>query len=108
MMAAVVAAVAGWRVLYLGANTPAGDLARAARSANARVIVVGIVGDEASDEVKAETTMLRRLMGSRAKIVAGGPAASDHRLTLKRARIEILESRAELRRLLNTLWTRDT
>lgn len=108
MMAAAVAAVAGWRVLYLGANTPAVDLARAARTSNARVIVVGIVGEEGADAVRAEAAALRGYVGSRAKIVAGGAASADHRLTLKRARIEILESRADLRRLLNALWTRDT
>jgi DNA-binding transcriptional MerR regulator/methylmalonyl-CoA mutase cobalamin-binding subunit len=107
MMAAAVAAVAGWRVLYLGANTPATDLARAARASGARVIVVGIVGEEGGDEVKSEAVALRKAIGSRAKIVAGGTAAAEHRLTLKRARIDILESRVELRRLLNTLWTRD-
>jgi DNA-binding transcriptional MerR regulator/methylmalonyl-CoA mutase cobalamin-binding subunit len=108
MMAAAVAAVAGWRVLYLGANTPAADLARAARASGARVIVVGIVGEEGGEDVKSEANALRKAIGSRAKIVAGGTAASDHRLTLKRARIDILESRVELRRLLNTLWTRDS
>ena len=108
MMAATVAAVAGWRVLYLGANTPAVDLSHAARAANARVIVVGIVGEEGADAVKSETTALRKAVGSSAKIVAGGAASADHRLTLKRARIELLESRADLRRLLNALWTRET
>jgi DNA-binding transcriptional MerR regulator/methylmalonyl-CoA mutase cobalamin-binding subunit len=108
MMAATVAAVAGWRVLYLGANTPAPDLARAARSSNAKVIVLGIVGEEGAENVKAEANALRKAVGSRSKVVAGGAAASDHRLTLKRARVDILDSRADLRRLLNTLWTRDS
>lgn len=108
MMAAVVAAVAGWRVLYLGANTPADELGQAARASHARAIVVGIVGKEASDAVRSEATALRKAVGSRTRIVAGGPTASDHRLSLKRARIEIVDSRGEFRRLLNTLWTRDS
>jgi DNA-binding transcriptional MerR regulator/methylmalonyl-CoA mutase cobalamin-binding subunit len=108
MMAAVVAAVAGWRVLYLGANTPGHDLARAARASNARAIVVGIVGEEASDEVRAEATAIRKAVGAKTSIIAGGAAASDHRLSLKRARVEIVESRADFRRMLNTLWTRDS
>ena len=107
MMSAVVAAVAGWRVLYLGPNTPALELAQAARASRARAIVVGIVGKEASDAVRAEAADLRKAIGSRTRIVAGGAAASDHRLSLKRARIEIVESRADFRRLLNSLWTRD-
>jgi methanogenic corrinoid protein MtbC1 len=108
MMAAVVAAVAGWRVLYLGANTPAAELAQAARASHARAIVVGIVGNEASDAVRSEATVLRKVVGSKMRIVAGGATASEHRLSLKRARIEIVDSRAEFRRLLNTLWTRDS
>ena len=108
MMAAVVAAVAGWRVLYLGANTPADELATAARAAHARTIVVGIVGKEAADTVRTEATALRKAVGSKMRIIAGGATAADHRLSLKRARIEIVESRAEFRRLLNTLWTRDS
>ena len=108
MMAAVVAAVAGWRVLYLGANTPAAELAHAARASQARAIVVGIVGEEAFDTVRSEATALRKTVGSKTRIVAGGATASDHRLSLKRARIEIVASRAEFRRLLNALWTRDS
>ena len=108
MMAAVVAAVAGWRVLYLGANTPAAELAQAARSSQARAVVVGIVGREASDTVRSEAIALRKAIGSKTRIVAGGATASDHRLSLKRARIEIVDSRAEFRRLLNALWTRSS
>jgi methanogenic corrinoid protein MtbC1 len=111
MMAAVVAAAAGWRVLYLGPNTPARDLARAARESEARVIALGIVGHDSPGDVKVEVTELRRALGgstSRTKVIAGGAAAANHRLTLKRARVEILASRTELRRLLNSLWTRGT
>jgi len=107
MMAAVTAALAGWRVLYLGANTPATDLADAARDSKARIIVLGIVGDEAADSVRAEVNTLRRKLGLKTKIVAGGAAATNHRLSLKRARIEIIETRSDFRRFLNPIWSRD-
>ena len=107
MMAAIVAAVAGWRVLYLGPNTPAADLARFAREAKARLVVVSIAAERERADVQREIAALRETLGARTKIVAGGTAAANHRLSLRRAKIEILDSRSALRSVLDSTWRRD-
>jgi methanogenic corrinoid protein MtbC1 len=106
MMAAVVAAVAGWRVVYLGPNIPASELVRVAKEARAKIVVMGIVNREGVGELRTELQELRDGLGAHAAIVAGGAATDEHRLSLRKARIDLVESRAELKGVLDALWTR--
>lgn len=96
MMAAVAATIAGWRVLYLGANLPAGEIARATKLARAHVVGLSIVNPQPSSILRDELTELRAQLGKRTVVLAGGAAVYDHRLSLRRASIEIVESRSAL------------
>jgi methanogenic corrinoid protein MtbC1 len=74
MIAALVAALAGWRVTYLGPDLPAADLARAARELRVSAVAVSLtVLDPAAVE---EIRTLRRLAGRRMPILVGGRAIS--------------------------------
>jgi DNA-binding transcriptional MerR regulator/methylmalonyl-CoA mutase cobalamin-binding subunit len=74
MIAALAAALAGWRVTYLGPDLPAADLARAARDLRVAAIAMSLtVLDPAA--VK-EIRTLRRLAGRRMPILVGGRAMS--------------------------------
>jgi methanogenic corrinoid protein MtbC1 len=103
MMAGVAAAVAGWRVLYLGPNLPATEIARFARDADARAVALGIVMPQPTNIVRDEISMLRRGLGKRTTVFAGGASAIDHRLTLRRSAIEQLDSRAAFQQALEKL-----
>ena len=107
-MAAVAAARAGWRVVHLGANVPAADLAHTVRTSGARVVVLGIVCDGAGHDIRGEISALRKAVGANTRIVAGGAATATNRLSLRRANVEVLPSRDELLSVLDSVWTRST
>jgi len=78
----VLAAAAGWRVAYLGADLPAADVAAAARDAGARVVALSVVGrgahGVAAASLERELRALRRALGDDVALLAGGAAAADH------------------------------
>lgn len=79
LMVSVLAAAAGWRVSYLGADLPADDIARAIKSSNARAVAVSIVSPHAtSDELGRELWRLRRSIGQGPALLVGGTASAVH------------------------------
>ena len=78
MLAAVVAADAGWRVLYLGPSLPPEEIALAAERAGAAVVAVSLV-DGAEEEPEAGydvLTDLRASVPAGVLVVAGGRRAA--------------------------------
>ena len=61
LLAAVVVAIRGYRVLYLGPNSPAAEIARAARGAAASIVAVSVVSLEAELAVQAVRKLLAEL-----------------------------------------------
>jgi methanogenic corrinoid protein MtbC1 len=104
LMAAIVAARAGWRVLYLGSNLPAENIVRVATETNARVIVLGIVYGQVTRLLRNELTVLRNELAPDVRLVSGGASTGEHQLTLRRARVERVASRAEFRAVLDSAW----
>jgi len=104
MMAGAAAAIAGWRVLYLGPNLPAGEIARTARDAGARAVLISIVNPQPTRSLRDEFTDLRGGAGKRMPIIAGGSSAADHKLTLGRSSIEHVENRNTLMSSLGRIW----
>jgi methylmalonyl-CoA mutase cobalamin-binding domain/chain len=93
--AAIVAASArdlGWRVLYLGANLPAADIAHAAIQNSARVVALSIVYPGDDDSLPGELALLRRLVPAGIDIIAGGAAAPAYRAVMDAAGIIQLEN----------------
>ncbi len=74
MLAAVVAADAGWRVLYLGPSLPASEIAGAAERAGAAVVAVSVVDGEAEemDRASEELEALRGMLPEGIMLVTGG------------------------------------
>ncbi len=74
MLAAVVAADAGWRVLYLGPSLPAEEIAAAADRSGAAVVAVSVVDGEDRDLDRAgeELEALRAALPEGVLLVAGG------------------------------------
>jgi methanogenic corrinoid protein MtbC1 len=63
----------GWRILFLGADTPLATLAEAAASTNPQLVVVSAVEPA---RFEAEATALRRL-ARKTRLVLSGPGASE-------------------------------
>jgi methanogenic corrinoid protein MtbC1 len=106
MMAAVVAAVAGWRVIYLGPNLPGDEIARVAKESRAAVTALSIVNPQPTKSLRQEFEALRGGLGKRATVVAGGASAADHRLTMLRASIVHVENRGAFASLLDKVRAR--
>lgn len=79
LLAAAVAADAGWRVLYLGPSLPPEEIAMAAERAGAAVVAMSVVrGDDAdADRAGEELAALRSLLPGGTLLVAGGRQASS-------------------------------
>ncbi|MEJ2502420.1 MAG: MerR family transcriptional regulator [Gemmatimonadota bacterium] len=78
MLAAVVAADSGWRVLYLGPSLPAEEIALAAERAGASVVAVSVVdGEDAEvDRAGEELRRLRDGLPPGVIVVTGGRRSS--------------------------------
>jgi DNA-binding transcriptional MerR regulator/methylmalonyl-CoA mutase cobalamin-binding subunit len=73
LIAGIIAGTQAFRVVYLGANVPAEDFARAAKDGGARVALLSCVAipkDACAREVRA----IRRALPPAIALVAGGPA----------------------------------
>jgi len=79
LLAGLLAAVAGWDVLYLGPNVPAGEILAAARNGGAAAVAISIVNlPRAVDAADAEGCLAALAEGLPATValVAGGAGAS--------------------------------
>jgi DNA-binding transcriptional MerR regulator/methylmalonyl-CoA mutase cobalamin-binding subunit len=94
LMAAVVAASAGWRVHYLGPNVPASDLATAARQLGVSCVALSIVYQkDGFGEVKA----VRAALGERVPLIVGGKAAREAAAELAGTGVSIVPHARALR-----------
>lgn len=76
MMAAVVAAEAGWRVHYLGPDVPAEDLAAAAGQLDAQAIALSVVHPDHAARAVDVVRQLRKAVAASVPIIVGGRTAS--------------------------------
>jgi MerR family transcriptional regulator, light-induced transcriptional regulator len=83
-IAGAVAAAAGWRVVYLGADLPSADIAEAARSARVHVVALSVVYVDDAQRVVGELRRLRRLLPSEVSLFVGGAGAVAVRADLAR------------------------
>lgn len=78
LLSAVAIALEGYRVLYLGPNSPAAEIARAARGASAAIVAVSIVSLDAERAVRAVRDLLE-MLPEQIDFVVGGPMAESIR-----------------------------
>ena len=82
LIAAVTAAAAGWRALYLGPNLPYGEIVAAAHQSGAAAIALSIVYPHDDPGLNHELKALRTQVGPEMLIMAGGRAAANYREAL--------------------------
>jgi MerR family transcriptional regulator, light-induced transcriptional regulator len=102
MLAAAAAAEEGWRVVYLGANLPASDLAEAAKQVGARAIALSAVYADGGAEID-EVRKTARALPRGATLLVGGAAAAEHREPLRDAGVRVLSDIPAFRRALRGL-----
>jgi MerR family transcriptional regulator, light-induced transcriptional regulator len=82
LLCAAMAATERWRVVYLGADLPADEIARTAREANASVVALSLIHPLGDMRVMAELRRLRAEL-PRIAIVAGGGGADSYGAVLR-------------------------
>ena len=75
LMASLVFALAGWRVLYLGPNTPVDQAASLARDATLGAVALSISPSYPAERADREVRALRRLLPRAVPLVVGGTGA---------------------------------
>jgi methanogenic corrinoid protein MtbC1 len=101
MAVAAAAHGEGWRVVYLGPNLPARDIADAAQQVGAQVVALSVVyanGDSAAREI-AETA---RAVGGDVDVVVGGSAAKRIEASAATAGVRVLSDIDSFRHVLRT------
>jgi methylmalonyl-CoA mutase cobalamin-binding subunit len=71
-------------VTYLGPSLPASEIARVAKSRNAKAIALSVVHPVGCTEVRAELERLRAAVPAETMIIIGGRAAESYRECLSK------------------------
>lgn len=72
---ALAAASAGFRVLFLGAQTPAEEIVRTAEESNAKLVLFSIVFPGSVSTVKNEIKILKKFLPENCSLLIGGTSA---------------------------------
>lgn len=98
--AALVGATAaseGWRVVYLGTDLPASDIAAAAIATKARAIAMSVIYVQDRTRTLAELRTLRALIPPSISIIVGGAGVADMQDDLRQLGIRVGVSLRDLR-----------
>jgi methanogenic corrinoid protein MtbC1 len=78
LLVAALAVEQGWRVVYLGADVPASEIAAAAELRKARLVALSTVYPSGDAAVTKELRELGGLLGDGIGLVVGGSAAASY------------------------------
>ncbi len=78
MIAGVVAASVGWKVVYLGPNLPVEEIAAVADSLEAKVVALSIVYPNDDPQLKKDLINLNRMLPKNISLIVGGRAAGGY------------------------------
>ena len=98
LIAATVAMLENWDVVYLGPDLPAEDIAAAARLTGAEAVALSIVYPAADAILCEDLYRLRDGLSDQVLIIAGGRAVASYSTVLREIRALTLNGMDELRR----------
>jgi MerR family transcriptional regulator, light-induced transcriptional regulator len=78
LIAGVVAASSGWRVIYLGSNLPAEEIGAVVSHLNARAVALSIVYPNDDLHLKHELKKFKHLIPNEVSIIVGGRASNGY------------------------------
>lgn len=97
LLAAAMAASEGWRVIYLGPDLPAAEIAEAARSSGAAAVGLSVVFVEDPARTIGELTALRELLPASVPLLVGGGGAASVARELEHPGTRVVSDLASLR-----------
>lgn len=106
LMAAVSAAAEGWKVIYLGPDLPAEEIAYAATETKAIAAALSVVYPPDDPRVPDELRRLHRALPADVKLFVGGRGAGGYETVLKEIDAIPLSDRYDFRRQLDQLRQR--
>ena len=78
LIAGVVAASSGWKVIYLGSSLPAEEIGAVVSHLNAKVVALSIVYPNDDPHLKREILKLQQLLPSGVSVIVGGRAVNGY------------------------------
>ncbi|MEJ2103248.1 MAG: MerR family transcriptional regulator, partial [Ignavibacteriaceae bacterium] len=78
LIAGVVAASSGWKVIYLGSSLPAEEIGAVVSHLNAKVVALSIVYPNDDPHLKREILKLQQLLPSGVSVVVGGRSVNGY------------------------------
>jgi len=78
LIAGVVAASSGWKVIYLGASLPAEEIGAVVSHLEAKVVALSIIYPGDDPHLKRELSKLHQILPSEVSVVVGGRAAKGY------------------------------
>ena len=78
LIAGVVAASSGWKVIYLGASLPAEEIGAVVTHLNARVVALSIIYPNDDPHLKSELNKLHQILPAGVSVVVGGRATNGY------------------------------
>jgi DNA-binding transcriptional MerR regulator/methylmalonyl-CoA mutase cobalamin-binding subunit len=78
LIAGVVAASSGWRVVYLGSNLPAEEVGAVVSQLNARVVALSIVYPKDDPLLPKELRKIKQILHSGVTVITGGRAVGGY------------------------------
>jgi len=103
MLVAATAAAEGWRVVYLGVDLPAAEIAAAALRIGARAVALSLIHPVGDPALGAHLAALRQALPAELPLLVGGGAAESYRSEIEAADGEIVTELAALRSVLGAL-----
>jgi len=103
LAASVMAAYDGWRVIYLGAEMPADEIAAATKQGLASVLALSLVYPQADPSTIKELEKMRRLVPSNVHFMVGGRSAEGYRPCLENINAKIVKNVGEFRHQLQLI-----
>ncbi len=103
LIVGVVAAAAGWKVIYLGPNLPVEEIAAVTDSLNANLVALSIVFPGDDLQLKKELRHLRQMLPTNVKLIIGGRAADGYLDVLEEIGASVLKDTKQLRNELEAL-----
>ena len=91
LMAALVAASQGWKVVYLGPRVPPQETAAAAIKTKARLVAISITSSEKASLIHQEIDTLNALLPNTVSVIIGGAGADAYRSRYEKSSIMIAD-----------------
>jgi len=102
LLAAVTASSEGWRIFYLGPDSPSEEVAALAIMKGAKAIALSIVYPSDDPYLGSDLKQLRRLVGDKVLLLAGGRAAESYGESLQEISATLVSDMGTLREQLRT------